>query len=234
MENPRTQYSDHLYAHTASVAISPLRILKPICDSTDNYENAADLQRPSRHNRWRDWNADRCRTRTAAAVRRPSQHCRNLTAIFYILHPRKTWNSWFVKLRPAFLTFGRLTSTPASESKPHCRNLRPSSNIYSSRLKQRSRTHWLCCRSSMEMSTPFSWRRAAVYFCDTCLLFLVLLSPGFFDNLRGWREKRKAYNTTNGLLISLTCQTWIFLLVMKNGICLQWEICNLRPCRVRL
>lgn len=45
-------------------------------------------------------------------------------------------------------------------------------------------THWLGCRSSMEISTPFSCRRAAVYFWETCLLFLALLSPGFFDNLR--------------------------------------------------
>lgn len=41
------------------------------------------------------------------------------------------------------------------------------------------RTHWLGCRSSMAISTPFSWRREAVYFCETCLLFLALLLPGF-------------------------------------------------------
>lgn len=46
------------------------------------------------------------------------------------------------------------------------------------------RTHWLGCRSSMAISTPFSCSREAVYFWDTCLLFLALLSPGFFDNLR--------------------------------------------------
>lgn len=48
-----------------------------------------------------------------------------------------------------------------------------------------SRTDWLGCRSSIAISTPFSWRREAVYFWETCLLFLALLSPGFFDNLRG-------------------------------------------------
>lgn len=47
-----------------------------------------------------------------------------------------------------------------------------------------SRTHWLGCRSSMAISTPFSWSREAVYFWETCLLFLALLSPGFFDSLR--------------------------------------------------
>lgn len=36
----------------------------------------------------------------------------------------------------------------------------------------------------MAISTPFSCSRAAVYFWDTCLLFLVLVSPGFLDNLR--------------------------------------------------
>lgn len=49
-------------------------------------------------------------------------------------------------------------------------------------------THWLGCRSSMDISTPFSCRRDAVYFCDTCLLFLALLSPGFFDSLHGETE----------------------------------------------
>lgn len=47
-----------------------------------------------------------------------------------------------------------------------------------------SRTHWLGCRSSMAISTPFSWSREAVYFWETCLLFLALLLPGFCDNLR--------------------------------------------------
>lgn len=40
------------------------------------------------------------------------------------------------------------------------------------------------CRSSMAISTPFSCSREAVYFWDTCLLFLALVSPGFLDNLR--------------------------------------------------
>lgn len=55
-------------------------------------------------------------------------------------------------------------------------------------------THWLGCRSSMEISTPFSCSRAAVYFWETCLLFLVLLSPGFFDNLR---RKTQVYNKSS-------------------------------------
>lgn len=36
----------------------------------------------------------------------------------------------------------------------------------------------------MAISTPFSCSREAVYFWDTCLLFLALASPGFLDNLR--------------------------------------------------
>lgn len=46
----------------------------------------------------------------------------------------------------------------------------------------------------MAISTPFSWSREAVYFWETCLLFLALLSPGFFDNLSGGRFAEKQRN----------------------------------------
>lgn len=67
-------------------------------------------------------------------------------------------------------------------------------------------THWLGCRSSMVISTPFSWRRDAVYFWDTCLLFLALLSPGFFESLRdetGGSGAGTKHNNNNNNLFAL-------------------------------
>lgn len=78
-------------------------------------------------------------------------------------------------------------------------------------------THWLGCSSSMEISTPFSWRRDAVYFCDTCLLFLALLSPGFFDSLQGETERRVRQCCRAGWETSVVAFTLKFFFCCTTG-----------------
>lgn len=96
-------------------------------------------------------------------------------------------------------------------------------------LEKRVKTHWLVCRSSISISTPFSCRRAAVYFCEACLLFLALFSPGFFDTLSRNKDSPYDQKSNNQSTLATSTLQWLYPRHSWDSLtCPCWLDC---PCR---